>query len=140
MSEPFFNGLVAVVLRPDQPHSGGRGERIMGNPTLRFDDLLTRGRTGREDTRLMNVKVPTTVLARIDRVARHLGATKTEVVIAILNEGLETAESELKGWRPPPKPVIAKERQCTVKGCERERVAKGLCATHYQAHRRAHMG
>ena len=36
----------------------------------------------------MNVKVPANVLTRIDRLASNLGATKTEVVIAILNEGL----------------------------------------------------
>ena len=108
----------------------------MRNPNLRLDDLVTRGQKGREKTKLMNVKVPVDVLARIDRVAANLGATKTEVVIAILNEGLDTAEQELKGWKAPPKPVVPKERRCTVKGCERERVAKGLCATHYQAQRR----
>lgn len=109
----------------------------MRNPSLRLDDLVTRGQKGRSETKLMNVKVPVDVLARIDRVAAHLGATKTELVIAILNEGLDTAEQELKGWKAPPKPVVPKERHCTVKGCERERVAKGLCATHYQAQRRA---
>ena len=110
----------------------------MRNPHLRLTDLVSRGKRGREESKLMNVKVPANVLARIDRVASNLGATKTEVVIAILNEGLETAESELNGWRPPPKPVVPKERRCTVKDCDRERVAKGLCATHYQAQRRAH--
>jgi len=110
----------------------------MRNPNLRLDDLVSRGKRGREETKLMNVKVPATVLSRIDRVASSLGATKTEVVIAILNEGLDTAEGELRGWKPPPKAVVPKERRCTVKNCERERVAKALCATHYQAQRRAH--
>ncbi|MFI5366176.1 MAG: hypothetical protein ACHQ4J_11180 [Candidatus Binatia bacterium] len=110
----------------------------MRNPNLRLDDLVTRGKKGREETKLMNVKVPSDVLKRIDRVATHLDTTKTEVVVAILNEGLDAAESELRGWKPPPKPVIPKDRRCTVKACERERVAKGLCATHYQAARRAH--
>jgi len=109
----------------------------MRNPNLRLNDLVTRGKRGREESKLMNVKVPANVLARIDKVASNLGATKTEVVIAILNEGLEAAEGELKGWKPPPKPVVPKERRCTIKNCERERVAKGLCATHYQAQRRA---
>lgn len=108
----------------------------MRNPHLRFNDLVSNGKKPREESKLMNVKVPSNVLARLDRVAAHLGATKTEVVIAILNEGLETAESELKGWKAPPKPVVPKDRRCTVKACERERVAKGLCATHYQAQRR----
>src|ERR1035437_4579910 len=112
----------------------------MRNPNLRLNDLGTRGRKGREESKLMNVKVPDHVLGRIDRVAGNLGATKTEVVIAILNEGLDTAESELEGWTAPPKPVVPKERRCTVKGCDREKVAKGLCATHYQAQRRAHAG
>jgi len=104
---------------------------------MRLDDLVTRGREGKDETKLMNVKVPSHVLSRIDRVASTLGATKTEVVIAILNEGLDTAEGELKGWKPPPKPQIPSHRRCTVKACDRERVAKGLCATHYQAQRRA---
>ena len=109
----------------------------MRNPQLRLDDLVSRGRLSREESKLMNVKVPENVLTRIDRVAENLGATKTEVVIAILNEGLDSAETVLKGWKPPPKPVIPKERRCTIKACDRERVAKGLCATHYQAQRRA---
>ena len=109
----------------------------MRNLNLHLDDLVTRGQKGREESKLMNVKVPANVLARIDRVAANLGATKTDVVIAILNEGLETAEHELKGWKPPPKPVVPRERRCSVKGCDRERVAKSLCATHYQAQRRA---
>ncbi len=109
----------------------------MKNPGMRLDDLVSRGKHGREESKLMNVKVPANVLSRIDKVASTLGATKTEVVIAILNEGLQTAENELKGWRPPPKPVIAPNRRCSVKACDRERVAKGLCATHYQAQRRA---
>lgn len=109
----------------------------MRNPSMRLDDLVSRGREGKDETKLMNVKVPSHVLSRIDRVASTLGATKTEVVIAILNEGLDTAEGELKGWRPPPKPQIPAHRRCTVKTCDRERVAKGLCATHYQAQRRA---
>ena len=108
----------------------------MGNSTLRLNDLVNRGKQGRELTKMMNVKLPPSVLESIDRVSSHLGATKTEVVIAILNEGLDAAEAELKGWKPPPKPVILKERRCTTKGCDREKVARGLCATHYQAQRR----
>lgn len=109
----------------------------MRDPNLRLNDLLSRGKKGREQTRLMNVKVPATVLNRIDQVATNLGATKTEVVIAILNEGLESAEQELKNWKPPARPAVAKDRRCATRGCEKERVAKGLCATCYQAARRA---
>ena len=85
----------------------------MRDPNLRLGDLVDRGKRGREQTKLMNVKVPAHVLGRIDKVAKNLGATKTEVVIAILNEGLESAEKELKGWKPPPKPVVPKERRCS---------------------------
>jgi len=85
----------------------------------------------------MNTRVPSALLARLDALASRLRAKKTEVVVAILNEGLDTADSELKGWKPPPKAVIPKGRRCTVQACERERVAKGLCAAHYQAQRRA---
>jgi hypothetical protein len=109
----------------------------MSDPNLRLSDLVSRGKRRQEQAKLMNVKVPAHVLARIDRVASNLGATKTEVVIAILNEGLDAAEGELKGWKPPPKPVVPKERRCAARGCARERVAKGLCAAHYQAQRRA---
>lgn len=105
--------------------------------SLRLGELLQRGRRRVEALRLLNVKVPSSMLERIDRLANLLPATKSEIVVALLNEGLVTAEKELQGWRPPPKPTIPKERRCIVKGCERERVAKGLCATHYQAQRRA---
>ena len=109
----------------------------MANPRLRLDDLVVRGHQGREESKLMNVKVPTGLLERLHGVAKKLGTSKTEVVVAILNEGLDTADQELKGWKAPPKPVIPKERRCSVKECDREKVAKGLCATHYQAQRRA---
>ena len=74
---------------------------------FRFDDLMARTKGGREASKLMNVKVPTRLLDRIGRVADKLRATKTEVVIALLNDGLAVAEKDLKGWTPPPrrKPV-----------------------------------
>jgi hypothetical protein len=109
----------------------------MRNDKLRLNDLVTREQHGREQSKLMNVKVPTALLARLDGVAKRLATSKTEVVTAILNEGLDNADQELKGWKAPPKPVVPKERRCKAKGCEREKVAKGLCATHYQAQRRA---
>jgi hypothetical protein len=109
----------------------------MQNSKIRLDDLVNRGQAGPEATRLMNVKVPTALLARLGALAATLRAKKTDVVVAILNEGLDAADIELKGWKPPPKPVIAKARRCTVNGCERERTAKGLCMAHYVAQRRA---
>jgi hypothetical protein len=47
----------------------------------------------------MNVKIPAYVSDAIQRVAKDLGASKTEVVIALLNEGLEVAALSLKGWQ-----------------------------------------
>jgi hypothetical protein len=109
----------------------------MSNAKLGLSDLVSRGKTGPQAVRLLNVKVPTVLLERISRLAATLRAKKTDVVVAILNEGLETADSELKGWKAPPKPVVPKARRCTAPGCEKERVAKGLCPAHYQAQRRA---
>jgi hypothetical protein len=109
----------------------------MRNAKLGLNDLVSRGKTGREASKLMNVKVPTLLLARIGALAAKLRAKKTEVVVAILNEGLDSADKDLKGWKPPPKPVVPKARRCTVASCERERVAKGLCPAHYIAQRRA---
>ncbi len=112
----------------------------MPNAGLRLDDLVSRGKIGRVATKLMNVKVPTSLLERITALAGKMRVKKTELVIAILNEGLDTADTSLRGWRAPPKPVIPRDRRCTVSGCDREKVAKGICATHYQAQRRAEMG
>ncbi|MCX8073891.1 MAG: hypothetical protein N3C12_15860 [Candidatus Binatia bacterium] len=111
----------------------------MKDPAISLDELLQRGQRKTEALRLLNVKIPSSMLERIDRLSNMLPATKSEIVVALLNEGLRAAEKELRDWRPPPKPVIPKERRCVVKGCERERVAKGLCPTHYQAQRRALM-
>src|SRR6185295_11799655 len=108
----------------------------MSNAKLTLNDLVNRGKSGPEVTKLMNVKVPTALLERIAAVAHKMRVKKTEVVVAILNEGLDTADKVLKGWKAPPKVVIPKDRRCTISGCERERVAKGICATHYQAERR----
>jgi hypothetical protein len=85
----------------------------------------------------MNVKIPTDVSDAIQRVARDLGASKTEVVIALLNEGLDSATDSLKGWKRPKVVLPPPKRVCSVKGCGRAYVAKGFCANHYQAARRA---
>jgi hypothetical protein len=57
--------------------------------TLRLSDLKTRTPTG---SRLMNVKVPLDVVTAIDRLSKELKATKTSVVVALLNEGLAVAQ------------------------------------------------
>jgi hypothetical protein len=64
---------------------------------LRLSDLKNRERSS---SRLMNVKIPAYVSDAIQKVATDLGASKTEVVIALLNEGLDVAQNALKGWNP----------------------------------------
>ena len=54
---------------------------------LRLTDLKTRSPAG---TRLMNVKVPVDTLSAIEQLAKRLNASKTEVVVALLNDALAT--------------------------------------------------
>ena len=61
---------------------------------LRLSDLKKREYSS---SRLMNVKIPAYVSDAIQKVANDLGASKTEVVIALLNEGLEVAMKSLHG-------------------------------------------
>jgi hypothetical protein len=100
---------------------------------LRLSDLKKRERSS---SRLMNVKIPAYVSDAIQRVATDLGASKTEVVTALLNEGLDIAGAALKGWRSP-RVAAAAGRLCRARGCRRPHVAKGYCANHYQAARRS---
>ena len=100
---------------------------------LRLMDLRRRERGS---SKLMNVKIPAHVSEAIQRVARELGVSKTEVVIALLNEGLDVSVDTLKGWKPIKVVLPPPKRVCSVKGCGRAYVAKGFCANHYQAARR----
>jgi hypothetical protein len=100
---------------------------------LRLTDLRRRDRGV---SKLMNVKIPAHVSDAIQRVAKALGASKTEVVIALLNEGLDMSVGTLKGWKRPKAVLPPPKRVCSVKGCGRAYVAKGYCANHYQAARR----
>lgn len=61
---------------------------------LRLSDLRER-RKKTPDVKLLNVKVPDSVSDGIARVARELNCSKTEAVIALLNEGLAVAERRL---------------------------------------------
>jgi len=113
---------------------------------LRLGDLRGRSQVA---SKLMNVKIPAEVNQQIQRVAEALKASKTEVVIALLNEGLEVSEGLIKrGGRRTA--VAAKsagagrrakspEKACAAKDCKRPAVAKGFCAKHYQADRRKKM-
>ena len=103
---------------------------------LRLTDLRRRDKGA---SRLMNVKIPTALSDAIQRVAKDLGASKTEVVIALLNEGLDVTLGSLKGWKRPKAVLPPPKRTCSVKGCGRAYVAKGYCANHYQAARRGNM-
>lgn len=104
---------------------------------LRLTDLRRRDKG---TSRLMNVKIPTGLSDAIQRVAKALGASKTEVVIALLNEGLDVSSNELRGWKRPKVSLPPPKRVCSIKGCGRAYVAKGFCANHYQAARRGTAG
>ena len=101
---------------------------------LRLADL--RRREGAAN-KLMNVKIPTDLSHAIDRAASHLGVAKTDVVIALLNEGLDRSAEVLRGWQPKTVVLPPPRRVCTRANCGRPFVAKGLCANHYQAARRS---
>ena len=60
---------------------------------LRLSDLKTRIPTA---TRLMNVKLPIDVATAVDRLSKQLNTSKTQVVIALLNEALAGAQKKRK--------------------------------------------
>ncbi len=57
---------------------------------LRMSDLC-REPPNPAERRLVNLKVPADILVRVHQLARKLGVTKTATIIALLNEGLQTA-------------------------------------------------
>jgi hypothetical protein len=57
---------------------------------LKFKDLI-RNDPNQQERRLVNLKVPADVLARVHHLARKLNVTKTAAIIALLNEGLQEA-------------------------------------------------
>ena len=63
---------------------------------LRIVDLKQRPVSA---TRLMNVKIPTALSDAIDRLAGEFNTSKTEVVVALLNTGLDVAAQRVKGAR-----------------------------------------
>jgi len=60
---------------------------------LGIADLKGRPRTR---AKLMSVKIPSTIGDAIDRIADDLEVPKTQVVIALLNTGLDVAAARLK--------------------------------------------
>ncbi len=85
----------------------------MGRSELRLSDLKKREYSS---SRLMNVKIPAYVSDAIEKVASDLGASKTEVVIALLNEGLEAAQSALKGFQPAKGGALSKRTRHSAAG------------------------
>jgi hypothetical protein len=63
---------------------------------LRITDLKKRPVSS---SRLMNVKIPAHLGEAIDHLAKEFGTSKTEVVVALLNTGLDVAATKLKGLR-----------------------------------------
>ncbi len=67
-----------------------------GSKSLRLSDLAQRERTG-NGLALLSVRLPVQLLRQVDYLAVRIGGGKAEVVIALLNEGLERYERQ----RPP---------------------------------------
>ncbi len=57
---------------------------------LRLTDLANRGRQG--SLKLLSVRLPVQLIERVDELVRRLGSGKAEVVVALLNEGLDRFE------------------------------------------------
>jgi len=54
--------------------------------SLRIVDLKRRPRA---TTRLVNVRLPVSILDAVERLARELGASQTETVVALLNSAMD---------------------------------------------------
>lgn len=84
--------MMLTVKRAAKEVGMAREKGLHVRSDLRLADLKRRQRSR---ARLMNVKVPAEVGQAVEAVARQLGATKTEVVIALLNHGLDAATKAL---------------------------------------------
>jgi len=65
----------------------------MKTSELRIADLKSAPRVA---TRLMNVKVPSKLFESIEQIAKKLNVSKTDVVVALLNAGLDVAHTKLR--------------------------------------------
>lgn len=63
---------------------------------MRISDLKQRTRG---ENRIMNIHVPVKVADAIARLARQLDVSKTAVIVALLNEGLNVAAQKTKSLR-----------------------------------------
>jgi hypothetical protein len=66
---------------------GSPTEEDSMNANLRLSDLYGREKEG--ETKLLALYVPKELTGRIDRLAKDLKAKKREVILALLNEGLD---------------------------------------------------
>lgn len=64
-----------------------------GAGTLRLVDL-TQQRKEQSGFELLSVRLPVALLRRVDALAEKIGSGKREVVLALLNEGLERYDRE----------------------------------------------
>jgi hypothetical protein len=79
----------------------------MKNAELRLSDLES-GRTRGSVSKLMNVMVPAELSAAINAAAKDLGCTKTALIVAMLNEGLDVLRTRRSEF--PAKPTVKARR------------------------------
>jgi hypothetical protein len=84
--------MLSVIATPECL-PGKEQDMPIERSNLRLSDLKTRTPTA---TRLMNVKLPIEVATAVDRLSKQLNASKTQVVIALLNEALAGAQKKRK--------------------------------------------
>ena len=56
------------------------------------------------------------VIVRRDGTEEPMDAYKAVTESPILNEGLDSADEELKHWKAPPKPAVPEEGRCKIIG------------------------
>ena len=66
---------------------------------LRLSDLARRGRD--HSLELLSVRLPVQLLDRVDDLVDRIGSGKAEVVVALLNEGLERYDRQRGGRGRP---------------------------------------
>ena len=64
----------------------------MVTKNLRLSDLTSRSQHGA--VKLLSVRLPVQLIDRIDYLVKRLGSGKAEVVVALLNEGLDRFDSQ----------------------------------------------
>ena len=93
---------------------------------LRLKDLQVREKT---TSKLMNVKIPLAVSDAIHSVAKRSRVSKTDVVIALLNEALDITNLQIEGWKPPKSTASPPKKACSIEGCGKAPRRKGSAST-----------